>query len=534
MVARLAAEPRPDSGRGRARHSKGRDGSVFEEGKLCAVVAESSAAEALAAARRALRRTRILELRLDYLASEDEFAELLRGIVPLSREATLIATCRRKEAGGRFEGSIARQISRLVLAAGSGCAWCDLEVETVERLNTATLRKTLGDVRLIISAHDYARTPACLGELRRRLESAGGDVVKIAALTRHYRELVRLLRAAHRRKNVILAPMGDIGMAGRIVAVREGSALAYAAAGRPVAPGMLPLEPMQSVYGVERHNRRTQLYGVIANPVGHSLSPLLHNTGFAHRRVNAVFVPFLVRDLKDFMKCVRALRISGFSVTIPHKQQIVKFLDECDPLALEIGAVNTVVSRAGRLHGYNTDYQGVLESLGRRVKLEGARILVYGAGGAGRTVAIAAARAGAQVFFCARRPETARTAARDLGVEAVDRKDLRELEFDVIVNATPIGMMPHADASPLEAAELRCCLVFDLIYRPMRTRLLRLAERRGIETLSGVEMFVTQGVAQWELWTGQTAPVRAMRAEVTAALAREEREKGASVRQDES
>ncbi|HMD32661.1 MAG TPA: shikimate dehydrogenase [Candidatus Acidoferrales bacterium] len=497
---------------------------MFEDGKICAVIAEPDAEQALASLRLALRRTRVIELRLDYLASEDEFAGLLRGLAPLAGKATLIATCRRKEAGGRFEGSIARQISRLVLAVASGCTWCDLEIETVGRLSTSTLRKTLGDVRLIISTHDFARTPARLGEVRRRLESAGGDAVKIAALTRHYRELVRLLRAAHGRKNVIVAPMGEVGMPGRIAAVREGSALAYASAGRPTAPGQLPLEAMQSVYGVERHNRRTQLYGVIANPVAHSLSPLLHNTGFAHRRVNAVLVPFLVRDLKDFVGSVRPLRISGFSVTIPHKQQIVRFLDECDPLALEIGAVNTVVVRAGKLHGYNTDHLGVMQSLGRKTKLEGARVLVYGAGGAGRTVGFAAARAGAQVFFCARRPEAARSAARDLDAEAVDRKDLRELEFDVIVNATPIGMMPHVDASPLDAAELRCSLVFDLIYRPLRTRLLRYAERRGIETLSGVEMFVAQGVAQWELWTGEKAPVKAMRAEITAALAREERE----------
>ena len=503
---------------------------VFEGGKLCAVVAESSAQQALAMARLALRRTSIIELRLDYLSSEDEFATLLRGLAPVAARATLIATCRRKEAGGRFEGSIARQITRLVLAVASGCAWCDVEIETIGRLNAATLRKTLGDVRLIISAHDFARTPARLGELRRKLESAGGDAVKIAAVTRHYRELVRLLRAAHGRRHVIVAPMGDVGAAGRITSVREGSALAYAAAGRTVAPGQLPLDTMQSIYRVEQQNRRTQLYGVIANPVGHSLSPLLHNTGFAHRRVNAVFVPFLVRDLKDFVKAIRPLRISGLSVTLPHKQQIVRYLDECDPLALEIGAVNTVSVRGGKLHGYNTDYAGVMQSLGRSMKFESARVLVYGAGGAGRTVGFAAARAGAQVFFCARRSEAARSAARDLGVEAVERRELREMEFDAIVNATPIGMMPGVDASPLEAAELRCSLVFDLIYRPMRTRLLRLAERRGIETLSGVDMFVAQGVAQWELWTGEKAPVKAMHAEVTAALAREERSEGANER----
>ena len=497
---------------------------MFEGGKVCAVIAEPRAELALAAARLALRRTNVLELRLDYLESEDEFAELLRGIVPLASRATLIATCRRKEAGGRFPGSIARQISRLVLAAASGCRWCDLELETLQRLEAATLRKTLGDIRLIASFHDFSRTPARLGQLRKRLEAGGGDAVKIAAVTRHYRELVRLVRTAHRRRNVIVVPMGEVGTAGRIAAVREGSALAYASVDHAVAPGQLSLAAMQSLYRVERHSRSTELYGVIGNPIGHSLSPLLHNSGFGNRRVDAVLAPFLVRDLRDFVRAVRPLRLSGFSVTLPYKQQIVAFLDECDPLALEIGAVNTVVVRAGKLHGYNTDFEGVQQSLGRKMKLEGARVLIYGAGGAARTVGLVAARAGASVFYCARRPESARAAARAFSAQAVERSELRELEFDAIVNATPIGMAPHADASPLEAAELRCGLVFDLIYRPLRTRLLRLAERRGIATLSGAEMFVAQGVAQWELWTGEKAPVATMRAEVTAALAREERD----------
>jgi len=161
--------------------------------------------------------------------------------------------------------------------------------------------------------------------------------------------------------------------------------------------------------------------------------------------------------------------------------------------------VNTVVCRAGKLHGYNTDFDAVMQTLGRK-----------------------SARGRLRASSCARRLEAARNAARAFGAEAVERKDLRELEFDAVVNATPIGMMPDVDASPLEAAELRCDLVFDLIYRPVRTRLLRLAERRGIRTLSGAEMFVAQGVAQWELWTGEKAPLAAMRAEVTAALAREE------------
>jgi 3-dehydroquinate dehydratase/shikimate dehydrogenase len=496
---------------------------VFESGSICGVVAAPTAREALALVRLALRRTGTVELRLDYLKSDEEFAELLRGIGALAGRATFIATCRRSEAGGKFSGSISRQITRLVLAAASGCAWCDLEIETAEKLSTPTLRKTLGEVRLIVSAHDFRRTPARLGQLRRRLEATGADLVKMALFTRNYRELVRLLRAAHGRKNVVVAPMGEVGLPGRVLALREGSALAFAAAGPPTAPGQLTLEEMQSLFRADQHDRQTRLYGVIGDPIGHSLSPLLHNTGFAHRKVNAVFVPFLVRDLGDFLKAVRTLGVAGFGVTLPYKQQILRHLDECDPLAQEIGAVNTVVCQGEKLSGSNTDHLGLLRALERRVSLAGSRVLIYGAGGAGRTAGFVLARAGSHVFFCARRPESARRAARALGAEAIERKALRDEEFDVIVNTTPIGMYPQADASPLEPAELRCRLVFDLIYRPLRTRLLQLAERRGIATLSGAEMFLAQGIAQWELWTGEKAPEAPMRAEVMAALARDER-----------
>ena len=243
--------------------------------------------------------------------------------------------------------------------------------------------------------------------------------------------------------------------------------------------------------------------------------------------MNAVYLPFLVRDVRDFLDALAPLGIAGFSVTLPHKQAILRHLDDCDPLAARIGAVNTVVVRgAGKLYGYNTDYVGVLRALERRVRLRGSRVLLYGAGGAACAVAFALAQGGAVVCVCARRRRQARALARAVGGEAVERARLRREFFDAIVNATPVGMHPRAGQSPLRAAELNARLVMDLIYRPRKTRLLELAERRGIETLSGVEMFVAQGTAQWEIWTGVRAPVAAMRRAVLAALRREERPAG--------
>jgi shikimate dehydrogenase len=240
--------------------------------------------------------------------------------------------------------------------------------------------------------------------------------------------------------------------------------------------------------------------------------------------VNAVFLPFLVPELRDFVGRISDFKISGFAVTLPHKQNILRYLDECDPVAADIGAVNTVVVRGnGKLHGYNTDYVGVLRALERKIPLRGSRVLIFGAGGSARAVAFALKYAGAAVCVCARRSGQGRELARAVGGEFIARARLRTESFDAIVNTTPVGMYPHADESPLEARELNCDLLFDLIYRPRVTKLMQLAERRGIETVSGLEMFIAQGVAQFEIWLGRRAPVAPMRGAVARALRSQEK-----------
>jgi 3-dehydroquinate dehydratase/shikimate dehydrogenase len=356
------------------------------------------------------------------------------------------------------------------------------------------------------------------------LDSFAGDAIKIATQCNSYADVLRVLALCKGRRDVIAVPMGEIGLPGRVLALRHGSALAYAAVGEKTAPGQLTLDEMKNLYRADKLDRRTRVYGVIGNPVAHSLSPLLHNTGFIARRMNDVYLPFLVPDLRDFLRAVGPLGIQGFSVTLPHKQAMLRHLDDCDPLAEAIGAVNTVVVRGnGKLYGYNTDYVGVLRALQRRVALRGSRVLIYGAGGAARAMAFALAQAGAIVNICARRLSEARKLARAARGEAIARRHLRREFFDAIVNATPVGMHPHSTASPLRAKELNCRLVFDSIYRPMQTRLLQLAARRGIETVSGVDMFIAQGTAQWEIWTGLRAPEKQMHAAVLAKLRAEER-----------
>lgn len=476
----------------------------------------------------ALHETRTVELRLDWLAGDREIHRFLRRLAGSRPRATLIATCRRREAGGRYGGTIAKQLVHLAEAVRAGCSWYDLEIETAHQCPPELLDVLLGEGRQLTSAHFFKRMPANLPQVAAELARGRSDAIKIAAQCDSLADALNLLRFARKGRNIVAVPMGDVALPARLLAVREGSAFTYAPVENATAPGQISLEQMKNVYRADRMSRRTRVYGVIGDPVGHSLSPQMQNAAFAARRMDAVYLPFLVRDLKDFLAAVAPLGIRGFSVTLPHKERILPHLDGCDALAEKIGAVNTVVVRGrGKPYGYNTDYVGVLRALEQRMPLRGSRVLIVGAGGAARAVAFALAEAGASPCVCARRPARAKALARAVGGEAVAWNRLRTEFFDAIVNATPVGMHPLVGRSPLEARDLNCRLVFDTIYRPRRTKLLELAARRGIETVSGVEMFVAQGAAQWEIWTGQRAPVEAMRRAVDLALAGEEEKSGA-------
>ena len=492
--------------------------------KVCAVVAAPDAGAMRRQLSVALGQTRTVELRLDWLSSDAEVEKFLRFLAARRPKATLLATCRRREAGGFYRGTIARQLIHLAEAIRAGCEWYDLEVETLRKCPPELVATVLSHGRQLASAHFFEGMPRSLARVSSELTRHKPAAIKIAAQCGSLADARRLLEFGRARRNVVAIPMGDVALPARFLALRSKGSFMYAPVANATAPGQISLDEMKRVYRVDSFDRHTQVYGVVGDPIGHSLSPVMQNAGFAARHINAVYLPFLVRDLRDFLRSVEPLGISGFSVTIPHKERIVGRLDDCDALAARIGAVNTVVVRGGgKLYGYNTDYVGVLQSLETRIPLRGSRVLILGAGGAARAVAFALAQAGASVCITARRVDRAKALAKAAGGEAVERRRLRTEFFDAIVNATPVGMHPRSGESPLAANELNCRLVFDTIYRPRKTRLLQLAERRGIQTVSGVEMFVAQGTAQFEIWTGERAPAAAMRRAVEQALAREEK-----------
>jgi len=264
----------------------------------------------------------------------------------------------------------------------------------------------------------------------------------------------------------------------------------------------------------------TEVYGVIGNPVRHSLGPVMHNAAFREKGINAVYLAFEITDLKDCIKGVRSLGIKGLSVTIPFKSDIIPFLDDMDDLAEGIGAVNTVVNEKGRLKGHNTDAAGALRALEEKTDVSGKRAIIIGAGGAGRAIGFVLKQRGLEIVIANRSVDRAMQLCRSLGCEFIQLDNLPDAHGDILINATPVGMSPDMDISPVsEKAFKEGMVVMDIIYNPFKTRFLAVAETRGCMVINGLPMFIYQGAEQFGLWTGLDAPIAVMNEAVKKRLA---------------
>jgi shikimate dehydrogenase len=258
-------------------------------------------------------------------------------------------------------------------------------------------------------------------------------------------------------------------------------------------------------------NGHTKIFGILGRPVSHSLSPVMHNAAFNHLGINAVYVAFPVTDLPRAVAGLRGLAIGGVSVTIPFKEEIIPLLDETDPRAAEIGAVNTVVNRDGRLTGYNTDWLGAVAALEAAIDPAGRHVLILGAGGASRAIAYGVFHKGGKVTLTGIDASRAAALIRDLKGEAIPPEAVGDCPATILVNATPVGMTPDVDGIPI-APELlgRFQVVMDIVYQPLKTRLIKEATARGAATVDGLQMLIHQATAQFELWTGREAPMGVM------------------------
>jgi len=462
------------------------------------------------------------ELRLDHLQEFNQLESRLHQMLLRLHSPQTIATCRRVEAGGLFKGTVDEQVSVLLAAVRAGSQWVDVEIESVKRAGASLLRR-FRPAKVIVSYHNYRKTPA-LGVIYRRLARLPVRAAKLATQARQLRDNLqtrRLLRVYRRRNPKLVAlAMGPLGIPSRLLGLQWGSLFTYASAGNHASmiPGQVPAEVMRFVYRVDRLDHRTQVYGVVGSRALMSLSPAMQNAAFQAKHVNAVFLPCETNRLADFLAFARKLGFLGFAVTMPYKRAILPALDWVDPLATRIGACNTVAVQHGKWMGWNTDAAAAVEVLTKRLRLAGSRILILGAGGAARAAAYAVRAEGAEVIVAARREQAARQLARGVAAQVVPWENAEGLEVDAVINATPVGMHPHGDASPIDLARLRVRVVFDMVYYPLETRFLTEARGRGLTTISGLEMLVAQGARQFEIWTGLTAPRALMEQAVRQAL----------------
>ncbi|MBW2708254.1 MAG: shikimate dehydrogenase [Deltaproteobacteria bacterium] len=266
-------------------------------------------------------------------------------------------------------------------------------------------------------------------------------------------------------------------------------------------------------------NQPAKIYGVLGNPIHHSLSPVMHNAAFKAEGFNGVYVAFESSDPEGSIRGMRALGICGMSVTIPFKTAVMPYLDELDPLAEQIGAINTILNQGGHLKGYNTDGLGSMKALEKKIDLAGKRCVLVGAGGAARGIGFMAREKGMKLVVANRSADRGRALAAFLDCPFIPLERIQETETDVLIQSTPVGMFPHENASPVPDGMLRKeMVVMDAIYNPLETRLLKSARARGCTTISGLEMFIHQGAEQFRLWTGLNPPVDVMRAVVKNAL----------------
>ncbi len=468
----------------------------------------------------------MIEVRFDCLnASELDFSDNQRLDEQLfqilgareDKNKEFIWTFRSSEYGGHRELTV-KEREHFWCMGYDVYVWGDFEEDMIETSYYWLYSR-------ICSHHDFDRVPRDLEFIYERLTDTLADIVKIAVQTDDISDGLPLwkLLGRTRKKDQQLIPiaMGEAGKWTRILGLAYGAPLTYASleTGKEVAPGQISAEDLRDVYRVKELSEQTEIYGVIGDPVKFSLSPYMQNAGFKAANLNAVFIPFEVKNLESFITRFlpeSGLNIRGLSVTIPHKQAIMKYLDEIDETARKIGAVNTVKIVDGKLRGYNTDAPGFIKPLKKALKntggeLSGARAAIIGAGGAARAVIYALQKEGAKVTVFARDTRKAEGLAGEFSTDLKSLETADFTGFDIVINATPLGMKGKFEGqTPSTFSQLNgISAAYDLVYIPEETPFIQEARTAGVPiVIGGAEMLVAQGAEQFEIWTGNSASLR--------------------------
>jgi 3-dehydroquinate dehydratase/shikimate dehydrogenase len=464
----------------------------------------------------------LVELRIDCLRSEPDLKRILA-----QRFTPLVFTIRRGADGGLWRGDEEKRQRLFREAILAGVDYVDLEADVAAKI------PRYGKTKRIVSVHDMKKTPENLDEIVKGAREANADVVKVATMALSVADASRVLQlVAKAQAPTVGIAMGPLGVFTRVLGTKFGAPLTYAGFNpeRIFAPGMLTLQELTRDYHYDQIDAGSEIYAVLGDPVGHSLSPALHNAAFRHLGLNKVYVPLQLPagGLKEALATLAWLDIKGYSVTIPHKEAVVPLLAKKDGAVERTGSCNTVVVRDGEWTGANTDYRAAIDTLegalggplpGGESPLRDKQALILGAGGVARSIAFGLVRRGAAVSLCNRNDEKAVKLAGEAGCRHISWAMRAGTPCDILINCTPVGMHPNLDDSPVPPAAFRAgMLVFDTVYHPQNTLLLKLARERDCRTASGADMFLRQAALQFELFTGKDAPVDVMRQVVARKL----------------
>ncbi len=456
---------------------------------------------------------KLVELRLDYIGRAVNIGRLINN-----RPTPVLIAVRRREDGGRWMGTEADRQMLLRSAIVSGVEYVDLEADIAGQI------PRYGTTKRVVSFHDFNGTPENLEELHAAMAAEDADIVKIATMATTFSDNVRMLELVQNATvPTIGICMGEIGMMTRILASRVGSPFTYAtySTDRKMAPGQLNYKQMHDLYRFDEIDEQTELFGVVADPVAHSHSPLIHNRAMQHAGVNARYLPFRVPpdDLNAFIAACPQIGIHGISITIPHKERALDYCTQAEASATGIGAINTLIFDQNDRLGYNTDYRAAMDCINAAysksdaaVSHQGRRALILGAGGVSRAIAWGLKQRGAEVTIASRSYDRAAAMAHELGTRVVTWDHRHAQNPQLLINGTPVGMHPNVDEAPYDKAAINnFMVVFDTVYNPENTLLIKHAREMKAKVITGVDMFVRQAAYQFKLFTGREAPTQLMR-----------------------
>ena len=479
---------------------------------ICISITARSAEAAVSEMISASNYADIVELRIDYI-TELQNAERCIEKSLKSKTKPVIITNRPEREGGKFNGSEHDRLRLLQKAIELGADYVDVEYDSIKQIARQNSSK------IIISHHNFKETPHNISKIYDDICQQKPDIVKIVTYANDITDNIRIFELLKSAKvPTISFCMGELGYISRILISKFGGFLTFASLekGKESAPGQLTISELSNIYHFKEINRETKLYGIIGNPVSHSMSPAIHNAAFSEKVLNNIYVPLKIADIDTFMRECRKMDFQGFSVTIPHKESVLPFLDDIDHTASKIGAINTIVNQNGKLIGYNTDCMAAVMGLECSLKetnetLNNKKVSIIGAGGAARAIAFGLKEKGCDITIFNRTTERAEKLSQDVKCKFESFEEIHKLDSDILINTTSIGMFPDVDQTPVSKDILKeGMIVFDAVYNPIETRLLQEAKGKGCHTVNGLSMFIKQAAEQFRLWTNINPPTGLM------------------------